>query len=377
MDWQTFFTTAGAILVVPGLIALNAFFVAAEYALVAIRRTQIAQMLEEKRAGAVALAALRADLPGAIALIQICITLTNLVLGSFVEPKVSASLETSLRNLLGAADLPARWIDVTGTVIAFLLVTLLTVIFGELLPKALTLQNTAVVALWIAEPIRLIRLPLRPLVLVMNGLGNLVTRTFGLGNVRIEDSVHSADELEMLVDAAHEAGQFHSEQGRILQRVFDLTDRRIREVMIPLEGVISLHFGMTREEIIDVVAGEPHTRWPVRESPNGPIAGIAGAKHILYFLQMGDVLTLSDVAAPIPDIHENTSLIEALRLMRRAKRHMAVVVSAEGKQLGVVTLEDLLSAVVGQLPTEPAVVSDMPAPPPDDTGSFQKPQEPT
>lgn len=378
MDWRTLLEWLGAILVVPGLIGLNAFFVAAEYSLVAIRPTQIAKLLEEKRVGAAALASLRADLSGAIALIQICITLTNLVLGSVVEPMVAGAIEGGFRAVLGESGLSARSVDVSGTVVAFLLVTLLTVIFGELLPKAVTLQNTTTMALWIAEPMRLLRIPLRPLVWLMSAFGNLVMRLCGLGRVRIEESVHSADELEMLVDQAHEAGELHSEQGKMLQRVFDLTDRKVAEMVIPHERLIALHLGMTREELSDLVAGEPHTRWPVLEAPGGRIAGIAGAKHVLYLLTMGDVLTLSDVTSPIPEVHENMTLIDALRLLRKAQRHMAVVRAPDGRQLGIVTLEDLLSAVVGELPTEPAVVSEQPAAPPSsDSQSLQaRPETP-
>jgi CBS domain containing-hemolysin-like protein len=340
-------------LLVPALIALNAFFVAAEYALVAIRGTQIAELRRIGYRAAALLEVLRADLPGAVAAIQICISLTNLLLGWWAEPPVTAALEAMVHALPLGDSVPPAVLSPVAVGVGFVGVTVLTVVFGELLPKALTLQHTERIALWIAAPIALVRTTLRPLVALMNGLGNLVTRLFGLGPVRFTEHIHSLDELEMLVDESHEAGKLNREQAEILQRTFDLSDRTVGEVMIPRDRMAALHLGMSREQIVETILADPHTRFPVCDAAGGRIVGVVTAKHLLYLLHIGDMLTLSDMVAPVPAFPTTMNLVEALRLMRTVRRHMAVVRGPDRAQLGVITLEDLLAALVGPIPDEP------------------------
>lgn len=337
---------------VPGLIALSAFFVAAEYAVLAIRSTRIEELVRQGRSGSRLLARLKSDLNGSLATIQICITACGLLLGAAGESILIDPLEWLLKPI-GLA-LPPKVSHTVAFVLAFAAVTFFTVVLSELLPKALTLKYTERVALFVARPIAVLRLVCAPLVFLMNRFANGISHLFGLGDVRFEEPIHSEDELEMLVDRADDAGEFHEEHGDLLRRAFDFADLKVRNVMIPMHRVGVLDSNMTADELAGRLSELPFTRWPLRDPASARINGIVNIKLVLHAvaLSAGNAVILLDLAmAPIyfdPDM----PLIDALGELRETKRHMAVVRRRDGAEIGVVTLEDILSVLVGEIPRE-------------------------
>lgn len=340
------------VLLVVGLVGVNALFVAAEYAVVAVRASQVGEMLAAGRAGAGALQSLRDDMPRTIAAVQVCITMTNLVLGAKAEPAVEAAI-LGLMSLLPAGIQPEGGLPaVVLSPVAFLLVTVVTVVYGELLPKALTLQHATAVAPVLVRVLLPVRGLMRPVIGMMTGLLNLTSRLMGLGRVKVVEPPPSFEELEVLVDSSRDAGRLPVKEGEILQAVFDLPDVPVREVMVPAARVSGLHLGMTRDELRRTALDAPHTRWAVFDKPGGRIIGLATAKHVLVLLDVGDPLLLADLVIPMPDIPETAPLGEAMRRMQSAGRHMGVVVDGHGGQVGIVTLEDVLGRLVGPLPRD-------------------------
>lgn len=337
---------------VPVLIGINAFFVAAEYAVISIRPTRIEELKRQGIALAHVLGRLKADISGSLATIQICITATNLILGAVAEPAMSNLLVAALAPLRIA--LPLSVARPVALVLSLLIVTLFTVVLSELLPKALTLQHTEKVALWIAKPIAICRVVCAPLVKLMNWMANGVAWLLGLGRVRIEEPVHTEEELEMLVDKSDAAGEFHEQHGNLVRRVFDFADLTVRHVMIPMEKAGVLESSVTAEELATRMSQFPYTRWPLRDPYTGKINGIVNIKSALHAIALaaGEAVILHDLAVAPTFVRPDMSLVDALAELRRTRRHMAVVRSPEGEDLGVVTLEDILEALVGAIPSE-------------------------
>ncbi|MCK6486302.1 MAG: HlyC/CorC family transporter [Phycisphaerae bacterium] len=337
---------------VPVLIAVNAFFVAAEYAVVTIRSTRLEELKQEGVAAARVLARLKDDMSGSLATIQVCITATNLLLGAVAEPAMT-ELIAWLLSPLGVV-LPSSVARPLSLAVGLMIVTLFTVVLSELLPKALTLQYTERVAVWVARPVALFRVLCNPLVRLMNWMGNRVTHALGLGKVEIEEQVHSEEELEMLVDRADDAGEFHEEHGDLLRRAFDFADLIVRHVMIPIRKVGFLDSNITVAEAVRRLSDWPYTRWPLIDPKSGRVNGIVNIKLVLHALALGadDVAILHDLAVAPMFVDPDMPLVDALTEMRRTRRHMAVVREGDGPDLGIITLEDILQAIVGKIPSE-------------------------
>ena len=251
-----------------------------------------------------------------------------------------------------------------GLIVGLTIVTLFTVVLSELLPKALTLQHTERIGMLVARPIAFFRVACTPLVSVMNWMGNTVTRSLGLGNVEIEEHAHTEEEMEMLVDEADEAGEIHEEHGDILRRAFDFADLNVSHTMIPMRRIQLLDANATVNEALKQLQDWPFTRWPLRDPSSGRIVGILNIKLAMHAiaLNLGDVLILRDLAAPPVTLDPDMPLVDALTYMRKNRRHMVVVKEGEGPELGIVALEDILEAIVGDIPSE-ARRADTPRPP--------------
>jgi CBS domain containing-hemolysin-like protein len=337
---------------IPFLIAANAFFVAAEYAVVTMRSTRIEELRRDGLLVARYLARLKQDMSGSIATIQICITATNLLLGAVAEPAVSAVI-IGLVDAIGV-NVPLRVVRPAALLIGLVILTFFTVVLSDLLPKALTLQYTDQIARWVARPIFIFRTLCTPLVHLMNAAGNRVTHALGLGRVQIEEPVHSEEELEMLVDRADDAGEVHEEHGDLLRRAFDFADLTIRHVMIPLRNAGVLDSNATVGELASRLSDRPYTRWPVRDPHTGRINGIVNIKMVLYAMALsaGEAVILHDLAVEPLYLDPDLPLVDALTLLRKQRQHLAVVREGDGPDLGIVTLEDILESIVGNIPSE-------------------------
>jgi CBS domain containing-hemolysin-like protein len=356
------------LLSIPALVLLNAFFVAAEFALVAVRRTRIEELLKEGVSGAAAADSAIRRLDRTIAATQLGITLASIGIGFVGEP--------ALAHLFAPlfAELPGGWSDaVTHTAAvaaAFMLITYLHVVFGELLPKTLAIQTPDRFALWLAGPLIVFTKLTRPLILVINGTGNLVIRLFGY-KPRGEGMIHSVEELALLVEDTEEAGLLDPEQAEMVQNVFRLSDKRVRDCMVPREKMAALEVNLPPDKILEAVRSGAHTRMPVYEKELDNIVGIVNTKNLFFLFSLRGVVILEDAMYPALFLREDESVANALRLFRKARRPMALVRNEEGKILGLVTLEDILEEIIGDIEDEhdrptPRLVrrKKLPAPPP-------------
>ena len=339
------------ILLIFVLVAANGFFVAAEFALVAVRRSRVAQLVAEGRARARALKRATDKLDAYLAATQLGITISSLALGWVGEP----ALAHLITPLLSAV--PHPWgVAVTHTVaivIAFILITFLHVVLGELAPKALALQRADVVALYVAGPLNVFGRTFRPFIKVMNGAGNLVVRSLKLPPIKSHELVHSVDELSMLVEETQEAGVIPADQATYVQRVFELSDKTVGEIMVPRERVVAVSIAASEEEVLGTARETAHTRLPVWEGSPDHIVGIVNTKDLFHLFSLRGLVILMDAVYPPLFVQTDMSLASMLRIFRRERRPMAIVRSHDtNRYVGIVTLEDVLEEIVGEIEDE-------------------------
>jgi len=350
----------------PILIGLNAFFVAAEYAVVTVRSSRVEEMEAEGIRSARVLALLKEDVSRSLATMQICITATNLIIGAVSEPALTRIFIRAFEGIFSGLSIPTHVLRPFSLTIGLLVVTFFTVVLSELLPKALTLQYTDKIALWVARPIHFLDRVFNPISWLMNTTAARITRMLGLGRMEIEEQVHSEDELEILVDRAAEEGEFHEEHGELLRRAFDFADLNVRHVMIPMAQAAVVDSNMTADELARRLGDRPFTRWPLRDAKSGRINGVVSIKMVLYAVASaaGEALILHDLSTPPYSLDPDLPLVDALSAMRKSRQHLCVVKDPNGPELGIITLEDILGAIAGELPREARAPRKLPAMPP-------------
>ena len=336
-------------LIVAALILANAYFVAIEFALVAVRRTQVQLWVAEGRRGAVAAAEAIRHLDDAIAATQLGITIASIGLGFVGEPLV-ARLIHPLLGLVGMGSvIPVHSVSIA---IAFALITFLHVVVGELAPKAIALDRPGRVALWGAGPLLIFGRVFRLVLLVMNGAGNWLVRSVGVRPAGHSRAVHSPEELSLLVSEAGEAGTIRPYASRILGNVFRISRTQVRDVMVPRERVFAVAANEDPDQLLDVLRETGFTRLPVYQGSLDNVVGILHTKDLFHLYARQRVVILADALRPVVEIHPDMAVVDALRRFRRGRKHLAVVREKGGRLLGVCTLEDVLEEIVGEIEDE-------------------------
>ena len=342
--------TALELVSIPLLIALNGFFVAAEFALVAVRKTRIEELLAQgvRRARAVKSALDRLD--RSIAATQLGITLASIALGAVGEPALAA--------LFGPlfAFLP----DPFGTVakhsvavpLAFLVITYMHVVFGELLPKAIALQASDRAALWLAAPLNVFARLSHPLIALIAGSGNGLLRLLGFQPIHGDEAVHSVEELLLLIEDTEEAGVLDSDQADIVENVFRLSNKKVRECLVPREKMAALELFTPPQKVLEAVREGAHTRMPVYEGVLDNIVGVVNTKDLFHLYSTEGLVILEDAMYTAVFLSPDEDIATALQLFKKSRHPMALVRDAEKKILGLITLEDVLEEIVGNLEDE-------------------------
>jgi putative hemolysin len=352
------------------LVAANAFFAAAEFALVSVRETRILQLIEARRVGARIVLRLHQQLPRVVNGVQLGITVTSLALGWLGEPVLARLIEAWIGHIPHSI-LYAHAISVA---VAFVLITSLHVILGELVPKSLALQRAERVALAVAAPMDFFLTVTGPLTALMSRAARFVLRSFGTDEIR-HGSVHSPDELRLIVSAARSSGQLSTSQEEMLLNALELDNITARQVMVPRTRIFSLPADLTLEDALARVVDEQHSRIPVYDPQRGPehIIGVLYAKDLMRWMRLrmtqatvpGAVARISQMKVhqimhDVLVVPETKSLFELLVEFQSRKRHLAMVVDEFGSTAGVISVEDVLEQLVGELEDE----FDIAAPPP-------------
>jgi len=344
------------------LVAANAFFAAAEFSLVSVRDTRILQLIEARRIGARIVQKLHRNLDEVVNGVQLGITVTSLTLGWVGEPLLARMVE----GVIGQIPHATLYSHGIAIAVAFALITCLHVILGELVPKSLALQRAEQVALAVAAPMDVFLTLTRPLLFVMSRAAGTVLRIFGGRKIR-QGPVHSPDELKLIVTASRQFGQIPPFQEEVIHQALELENITVREVMVPRPDIFSLPGDLTLDEALGRVVEEQHSRIPVYDPQRGPehIIGVLYAKDLMRWTRLRltaspiqpiasriATMKISQIMHDVLVVPETKPLTELLEEFRERKRHLAVVVDEFGSTAGVVTVEDILEQLVGEIEDE-------------------------
>src|SRR3984885_16096131 len=344
------------------LVAANAFFAAAEFALVSIRETRTNQPIGARRIGSRTVQRLHRNLDEVVNGVQLGITVVSLTLGWVGEPLLARVVEGFLSHVPhGTVYAPAIAIG-----IAFILITCLHVILGELVPKSLALQRGEQVALAVAAPMEVFLTLTRPFIFGMSAAAGSVLRIFGSRKVR-QGPIHSPDELKLIVTASRQFGQIPPFQEEMIHHALELESITVREVMVPRPDIFSLPGDLSVEEALARVVEEQHSRIPVYDPQSGPehIIGVLYSKDLMRWARLrltsspGEpvaariaTMKISQIMHDVLVVPETKVLTELLEEFKERKRHLAVVVDEFGSTAGVITVEDVLEQIVGEIEDE-------------------------
>ena len=339
-----------ALLLIPALVAVNGFFVAAEFALVAVRKTRVEELVTNGRAGAAALMDAVTNLNRSVAAAQLGITVASLALGFVSEPAVAALLRPLFTNL------PAEWqgpITKTFSILTTLsFITYMHVVFGEQMPKIAALQSPEAIGLWVARPVNVFARLAGPLIRLMNGSSTWFLRRLGYKAEDGDDEVHTVEELRLLVEDSEEAGEIDADAAEMVMNVFALADKQVGDCMVPLEKVLGLDVNTEPDRVLEVARLGAHTRMPVYDGIPDNVVGIVNTKDLFFLFSTSGVVRLEDALYPATFLDPDEPVANAFRLFRKSHRPMAVVRDKNGKVRGLITLEDVLEEIVGDIEDE-------------------------
>lgn len=333
------------LLAIPVLVAVNGFFVAAEFALVAVRRTRVEELVNQKVSGATSLMAAVTDVDRSVAACQLGITVASLALGFVSEPAV----HHLLRPLL--SGLPGELARAASVLMTLALVTYLHVVFGEQMPKLAAIQQAERIGLWVARPVNLCARLTGPLIRLMNGSSGWLLRRLGYRGGEAGD-IHTLEELKLVVEDTEQAGLLDPDAADIVLNAFTLSNKRVRDCMVPRDKMAALDVNTPPDKILEVVRHGAHTRLPVYDGTLDRVVGIVNTKDLFFLFSTSGVVMLEDALYPPIFLDPDESVANAFRLFRRSHRPMAIVRDGSGSVLGLITLEDVLEEIVGDIEDE-------------------------
>jgi putative hemolysin len=339
------------VLAVFGLVLLNGFFVAAEFALVSVRKSRIDQLVNEGSRAARGVQKALTHLDTYIAATQLGITMASLALGFVGEPALAGLVEPHFAKVLPneGARISAHGVAVG---VAFAIATALHIVLGELAPKSVALQRPDTTSLWVTAPLDIFLKVFRPFIIFLNATGNMVVRLFGLKPVAEHASVHSVEELQLLVHSTREAGLLEPQQEQMVAGVFDFEDTTARQVMVPRLDVVAVEVESPLEEVVTLHLKSKRTRLPVYEAELDNIVGTANLLDVLDAQRRRSDIGLREIIRPPFFVPETRRAGDLLADLQRHKRPMAVVRDEYGTLTGIVTVEDLLEEIVGEINDE-------------------------
>ncbi|WP_191272580.1 hemolysin family protein [Neobacillus kokaensis] len=333
------------------LIALTAFFVASEFAIVKIRSSRIDQLIEEGNSKAVSAKRVISNLDEYLSACQLGITITALGLGWIGEATIEHLLGPVFREL----NIPDNAVKILSISIAFATITFLHVVVGELAPKTLAIQKAEWISLNLSRPLILFYKIMYPAIWVLNGSARVVSRLFGLKPVSENEIAHTEEELRIILSESYKSGEINQSEFKYVNKIFDFDDRIAKEIMVPRTEIVSLSKDDTIETLLEVIREEKFTRYPIIDGDKDHIIGLINIKEVMTDL-IGNgnltAITLENYTRPIIRVIETIPIHDLLVKMQKDRMHMAVLMDEYGGTSGLVTVEDILEEIVGEIRDE-------------------------
>ena len=338
------------ILITLFLVALNGFFVAAEFSIVKVRASQIELRIRSGNSLAKIAQNLIHHLDAYLSATQLGITLASLGLGWIGESVVTA-LILNIMEFFGLAINPETAHSV-ALPIAFLTITFLHIIFGELAPKSMAIQRPEQVAMFIAIPLRVFYLIFKPFIWVLNTFANFIIKRLGFEPVSEEEDQHSSEELRLLIDEGGKSGVIDTDEHKLIENIFDFAETPAKQIMVPRRKIFGIEYGKATPEILENFIDEGYSRVPIYRSTIDNIIGVIYAKDLISIMHHENLILLHDIIRRPYFINEDQKINGLLRDMQQDKVHLAIVLDEFGGTAGLVTLEDIIEEIVGEIQDE-------------------------
>ena len=328
------------------LVGVNGFFVAAEFSIVKVRKTRLVELAENGSHSAKTALDVTGKLNAYLSACQLGITLASLGLGWLGEPAIARLIEPLFRSLGGSSMFYAHS---AAIVIAFLLISFFHIVLGEQVPKALAIQKAETTALITAGLLKGFYWVCYPAIWTLNSIANAVLRVIGVEPATESDLAHSEEELRMLVDASQKNGVLDKMEGKLLDNVFEFSDRIASEVMIPRQDMVCIYIQDSFEDIIELVKEYGHSRYLLCDDEKDNVLGMVHLRDIIRLQEQKGPKEVMQIKRDILAVPEGMPISQLVQRMRSERTHMAVVVDEFGGSAGLVTLEDMLEELVGEI----------------------------
>ncbi|PLT31261.1 hemolysin family protein [Peribacillus deserti] len=333
------------------LIALTAFFVASEFAIVKVRSSRIDQLIEEGKENAVPAKRVISNLDEYLSACQLGITITALGLGWLGEP----TFEHLLNPLLARLNLPYSAVQIISVAIAFSFITFIHVVIGELAPKTIAIQKAELITLLCARPLMIFYKIMYPFIWTLNGSARMVTRLLGFKSVSEHDAVHSEEELRLILSESYKNGEINQSEFKYVNKIFEFDDRIAKEIMVPRTEIVTLSNEDTIAALLSIVQEEKFTRYPIIDGDKDHVIGMVNVKEVFTdMISSGNLVEsrLESYIRPIIRVIDNIPLHDLLLKMQKERIQMAILMDEYGGTSGLVTVEDILEEIVGDIRDE-------------------------
>jgi CBS domain containing-hemolysin-like protein len=331
------------------LVLANAFFVAAEFAIVKVRKSQILERIKTGHRRATLAKHITDNLVAYLSATQLGITLASLGLGWLGEPLLADMFHAPLQAA-GIHD------EATVHAIAFAagfgLLTFLHIILGELAPKAIAIRNPERTTLFMVWPLQLFYIIFKPIILLLNASANVILSAIGVSATATRELLHSAEEFQIIVDEGARTGVLDKTEQELISSIFEFSNTSAKEIMVPRTEVVAVNLSIPREKLIKVVTEEGYSRLPVFNATIDNIVGIIYTKDLISLLEHRDLIVLEDIIRPAHFVPSSIQISVLMREMQEQKIHMAIVLDEFGGTQGIITMEDILEEIVGEIHDE-------------------------
>lgn len=331
------------------LVSFNGFFVAAEFAIVKVRSSQIEVKVKEGIGVAVLAKHIVSHLDGYLAATQLGITLASLGLGWIGEPVVSKII-INLMNVAGV-EITAELAHQIALPVAFVIITILHIVFGELAPKSMAIQRPEKVTLFIAYPLQFFFFVFRPFIWLLNGIANLLLKSIGISSVHGSE-IHSSEELKYLVKQGQQSGKIDEDEYKIIKNAFDFSEQTVKQIMVPRIQVFAVDINNFGRKTLEKIIEENYSRIPVYDGNIDNILGVVYLKDLLIATLKTDKPDIRDLIRTMIIVPDSKNIGKLLNEFQVRHQQMALVVNEYGGTEGIITMEDILEELVGEIQDE-------------------------
>lgn len=339
----------GNVIIILLLVFANGFFVAAEFAIVKVRSSQIVQRMKKGHRRAALAKNIVEHLDAYLSATQLGITLSSLGLGWVGEPLLADMLRDPLSQIGIVGE---RTVHALAFGISFGVLTFLHIILGELAPKSLAIRHPESTTFVVSAPLQVFYRIFQPAIWLLNGSANFLLKLAGIPPSSAQELLHSPEELEIIVRESAKSGMFNKTEQELITRIFEFSTTTVKEIMVPRTDVVAVEIGTPRDRLIRIVSEEGYSRLPVYRETIDNIVGIIYTKDLISLLEHRDLIVLQDIIRPAYFVPHSVKISLLMRELQERKMHIAIVVDEFGGMEGIVTMEDILEEIVGEIHDE-------------------------